>query len=67
MEVADYNQGRTVANVPKKTWVDGTASNLRSDSMWIDDRYVDITQPEIDKAKERIKARQQASGKHQGH
>ena len=57
MEVADYNQGRTVANVPRKTWVDGTASHLRSDSMWIDDRYVDITQAEIDQAKERVKAR----------
>ena len=65
MEVAGYNQGRTVANVPKKTWVDGTASNLRPDSMWIDDRYVDITQAEIDQAKQRVQARNQARGHHQ--
>jgi hypothetical protein len=54
MEVSSYNVGRTVANVPRKTWVDGTADKLRSDSMWIDDRYVDITQTEIDQAKERV-------------
>lgn len=64
MEVPDYNQGRTVANVPRKTWIDGTASNLRPDSIWIDDRYVDITQAEIDKAKERVKAREAAKGIH---
>jgi hypothetical protein len=51
MEVSDYNQGRTVANTARKSWGDGTADNLRPDSMWIDDRYVDITQAEIDQAK----------------
>ncbi len=51
MEVSEYNQGRTVANVPRKTWVDGTASHLRPDSMWIDDRYVDVSQGEIEQAK----------------
>ncbi len=51
MEVPDYNQGRTVANVPRRTWIDGNADNLRPDSMWIDDRYVDITQAEVDQAK----------------
>lgn len=64
MEVAEYNQGRTVANVPRKTWSDGSADQLRPDSMWIDDRYVDITQAEIDQAKDRVKARQHAQGKH---
>lgn len=44
MEVSSYNAGRTIANVPRKTWADGTGSNLRSDSMWCDDRYADITQ-----------------------
>ncbi len=58
MEVSSYNVGRTVANVPRKTWVDGTADKLRSDSMWIDDRYVDITQTEIDQAKERVQRKQ---------
>ncbi len=64
MDVPQYNQGRTVANVPRKTWIDGTAQNLRPDSMWIDDRYVDVTQAEIDQAKERVTARNQAQGKH---
>jgi hypothetical protein len=31
--------------------------------MWIDDRYVDITQAEIDQAKERVKRRNEAQGK----
>jgi hypothetical protein len=32
--------------------------------MWIDDRYADINQAEIDQAKERVKAREHAKGKH---
>jgi len=64
MDVADYNQGRTVANAIRKTWTDGTAENLRPDSMWIDDRYVDITQAEIDQAKQRIKTRHDAQESH---
>ena len=51
MEVPSYNQGRSVSNVPRRTWADGTANHLRPDSMWIDDRYVDITQAEVDQAK----------------
>lgn len=51
MQVPEYNAGRTVANVPRKTWVDGTSEKLRPDSMWIDDRYVDINQADIDQAK----------------
>lgn len=48
MEVADYNQGRTVADVPSKNWIDGERTHLRPNSMWADDRYVDITQKEVD-------------------
>ena len=51
-----------MANVPRKSWFDGTADKLRSDSMWIDDRYVDISQAEIDQAKERVKKRNEAQG-----
>ena len=64
MRVDEYNQGRTVANVARKTWGDGTADKLRPDSMWIDDRYVDISQSEVDAAKERVKARHDAKHKH---
>ena len=57
MVVPDYNRGRTVANVPRKNWNDGTRQNLRPDTLWADDRYVDVTQKEIDAAKERVKKR----------
>lgn len=54
MEVSSYNKGRTVGEVDgNKRWTDGAVPNLRSDSMWIDDRYVDVTQEEIDAAKAR--------------
>ena len=67
MEIADYNQGRTVANVARKSWVDGSADKLRPDSMWIDDRYVDINQAEIDQAKQRVRARSEAKGRNHHH
>ena len=51
MEVADYNKGRTVADVPKRSWADGERSKVRPSSMWADDRYADITQKEVDEAK----------------
>ena len=51
MRVPTYNQGRTVADIPSRTWSDGERSKLRPNSMWPDDRYVDITQKEIDEAK----------------
>jgi len=51
MQVADYNQGRTVADVPVKSWSDGERESLRPNSIWADSRYVDITQKEVDEAK----------------
>ena len=51
MEVPDYNKGRTVADVPARNWTDGERSRLRPNSIWADDRYVDITQKEVDEAK----------------
>ena len=62
MEVSEYNQGRTVADIPAKSWTDGERSNLRPNSIWADDRYVDITQKEVDDAKERVKRRNTARG-----
>lgn len=62
MRVPDYNQGRTIADVPNKTWEDGERSKLRPASMWADDRYADITQKEIDEAKQRVKRRRLAKG-----
>ena len=62
MEVPEYNRGRSVADVPLRTWTDGERSKLRPNSMWADDRYVDITQKEVDEAKERVRKRNLARG-----
>ena len=61
-EVADYNQGRSVADLPRKSWSDGERTKLRPNSIWADDRYADITQQEIDEAKERVRKRNLAKG-----
>jgi hypothetical protein len=60
MEVAYYNKGRTVADVPLRSWEDGNVVNLRGNTMWADDRYADITEDEIKAAQERVKRRREA-------
>lgn len=40
MEVSDFNRGRSVSELKLKTWEDGMAHKLRSDSMYQDDRWV---------------------------
>lgn len=62
IEVPEYNQGRTVADVPLRSWADGERSKLRPNSIWADERYVDITQKEVDEAKERVRKRNLARG-----
>jgi hypothetical protein len=61
-EVAEYNQGRTVADVPLRSWTDGERSRLRPNSIWADERYIDITQKEVDEAKERVRRRNLSRG-----
>jgi hypothetical protein len=39
MEVSDFNKNRSVSDLKLKTWEHGKAKNLRSDSLWQDDRY----------------------------
>ena len=39
MSVGDYNKGKTVTDLQLKTWEYGKGGNLRSDSLWQDDRY----------------------------
>lgn len=39
MEVSDYNRGRSVSDLKLKTWEYGNAKNLRSDTLYQDDRY----------------------------
>jgi len=62
LAVGSYNQGRTVANAQRRSWEDGKGDNLRSDSMWTDDRYVDVNQEEINAAKQRVQQRNEARG-----
>jgi len=61
MEVSSYNKGRTIADIDAKATVPGgSARGVRPDSLWIDDRYADVTQEEIEAAKARVKARNAA-------
>ena len=39
MTVGEYNRGRSVSDLSLKTWEYGKGGNLRSDSIWQDDRY----------------------------
>lgn len=64
MQEASYNKGRTLADVPDKTWIDGTRLHLRPDTMWADARYAKITQAEINEAKKRYQQRESAKHKH---
>lgn len=39
MTVSDYNKGRSVTDLKLKTWEHGKGGQLRSDTVWQDDRY----------------------------
>lgn len=39
MSVSDFNKNRSVSDLKLKTWDYGKGDNLRSDSLWQDDRY----------------------------
>lgn len=55
IEVSKYNNRRSVANIKKSArYADGSAHNLRPDSMWADDRYSDVTLEDIKAARERV-------------
>lgn len=61
MKVGAYNKGRTIANISNKTTEDASSAKLRPDTMWADDRYADITQAEINAARERNAQRKEAA------
>ena len=65
MRVPEYNEGRSVSQISRKTYIHGTRQYLRPDSMWADERYIDVTQAEINEAKARNAQRQAAA--HHGH
>lgn len=55
MKKETYNKNRTMADVSKNSSYDmGMANSLRPDTMWADDRYINITQKEVDAAKEKL-------------
>ena len=55
MKVASYNKGRSMKDVSKNVnYALGMASNLRPDSMWADDRYINVTQEEINQARAKL-------------
>lgn len=63
LEVSDYNQGRSMKDFDdRKRWVDGTASRLRPDSIWADERYINVTEEDVTEAKKRHAARLQEIG-----
>lgn len=39
MSVSDFNANRSVTDLKLKTWDHGKTANMRSDSLWQDDRY----------------------------
>ena len=39
MSVSDFNKDRSVSDLKLKTWDYGKTANLRSDSLWQDDRW----------------------------
>ena len=45
MSVSDYNKNRSVSDLELKDWSFGHPRNLRSDSVWQDDRYDAIKYP----------------------
>lgn len=58
MEVSDYNKGRSVTDVFEwKRYEHGMRKNLRPDTFWADERYVNVSQEDIDKATVRHQAR----------
>jgi len=63
MAVSSYNEGRTMADISNRSHIHGTRQYLRPDTLWADERYVNVNRDEIDEAKKRYVARQKAAGK----
>lgn len=62
IQVSSYNEGKTVADLERHTWNDGSRENLRPDTMWADERYLNTTQQDINDAKERVQKRNEEKG-----
>ncbi len=63
MSEGEYNKGRSLKDVDgRKTYVDGLRKNLRPNTIWNDERYIDVNQEDIDAAKQRHQARLDKQG-----
>lgn len=48
MQVSDYNKDKTVKDIDgAKKKIHGNRAYLRPDSIWADDRYINVTYEEI--------------------
>lgn len=63
MEISSYNKNRSIKDVDgRKYWIHGKPPILRPDSLWADERYINVTEEEIAEAKKRVQARLDAKG-----
>ena len=62
MSEGKYNKGRTLKDVDgMKSKIHGTRKYLRPDTFWADERYVNVTQEDIDEAKVRHSKRMEGT------
>jgi hypothetical protein len=55
MQVADYNQNRSVKDIDgSKKKIHGTKAHLRPDTLWADERYINVTYEEILEARKEL-------------
>lgn len=65
MHISLSQQGKSPKDVSDQTWIHGTRHHLRPDTMWADERYTQISQAEINEAKERVRAREERAKHHE--
>ncbi len=59
MKVSDYNLGRSVKDIDgSKKKIHGTRAHLRPDTIWADERYLDVTYEEIMEARKETEAKE---------
>jgi len=55
MKVSDYNKGRKIAELDgDRTYEYGMRKNLRPDTIWADERYLNVTSEEIEEARKKV-------------
>lgn len=55
MQVAEYNKGRSMRDVDgSKRKIHGTKAYVRPDTIWADERYLNVTYEEIMEARKKL-------------